>query len=291
MRLQLIVLLALVVVSGDTSATTATSARSIVVNQDDIQVKQLLRSDATDHVDKDEGERATWSNGLTNLIKPRPKMLTKLEMENLGLANLAKKYDLTGAFKSLKLKQFKNVDELFTSKNYKQWFSYMVYWNSQSKNKHFTVAKMFNKQFGSKKAFQIFTDAAASSHPDVKRMGEAYQVQLFKEFHKAGDNYKKIIKRLNSEEAAGKMFAAVIKSPSQSDKDLGESFAIPLLNKWAKEGKLHEDVVKIDRSLDEPYVYVLTNKIHESQGDATAKAKAALEAAQAKAARARVTRV
>ncbi|OWZ17652.1 hypothetical protein PHMEG_0008379 [Phytophthora megakarya] len=99
-------------------------------------------------------------------------ILTKLERQDPELKKFTQKYDLTGAFKALKLTRFNIVDELSTSKNYELWFSYMLLWNKQNTNEPFTVAKMFSKQIGTKKAFKMLTNATRSNNPYVQQMGQ-----------------------------------------------------------------------------------------------------------------------
>ncbi|OWZ03828.1 hypothetical protein PHMEG_00024376 [Phytophthora megakarya] len=292
MRFQLIVLFVLttcVVFCGDTTAAITTRTRFIAVNQYGAPAKRLLRADATPHTDNNgEEERAAWIDKLTQIFKTKPKVdptvkiLTKLDLQDPDLKKFTQKYDLTGAFKALKLNKFKTVDELFTSRNYEKWYAYMLSWNTQSNKKPYTVAKMFNKQFGSKKAFKMFTEATKSKNPFVQQMGHEYQIQLFYQFYKTGDKYKKFVKILGSEEEAGKMFAALTKSPSWNDRQMGGNFATALMNKWADKGMTHAQVVKIDQSFDDPYFYVLTLKAREKQGEPAAKARAAAAAAEVK---------
>ncbi|OWY93469.1 RxLR effector protein, partial [Phytophthora megakarya] len=95
MRLQVILLLALVAMFSGCAPATARS------NRDDASTKGFLRTD-----DDNGEERAVKFDGLAKLFKPP---LTPVERRAAELAKLAKMKDLTKAFKYLKLNKFKSV--------------------------------------------------------------------------------------------------------------------------------------------------------------------------------------
>ncbi|OWZ01883.1 hypothetical protein PHMEG_00026657 [Phytophthora megakarya] len=269
MRLPFIVLLALAaVVSDGASAITTTIARFTLVNRDDAPTKRLLRSDAAARVDgNDDGEeRVGILDGLVKLFNPSS-ALTPAQRQVAGLAKLANK-DLTKAFKSLKLNKFKSVkvkklnledvDKLFTGEKYKLWAIHMGRWNKQQPiENRYNVAKMFNQELGSEKAFKVFNIASTSANPTVKTMGDNFQVQLLRQVANAGDDYTKIHSIVGSDEAAVKWFNLALQSTSKRDQEAGKRAAAPFLRKWAKEGKTHGDVVNMSPSLGDQYTNML----------------------------------
>ncbi|KAG1709512.1 hypothetical protein DVH05_020163 [Phytophthora capsici] len=194
MRLQAVVLLVLsaaLAVADISAATSGTGGHH--VNQNDVSANRLLRSEAD--VSDGEERAATWLQSLKNLVKPNtaPKTMTKLERENPDVAKLVGK-SLDGAFRSLKLNKIKSVDDLFTSKNFETFNGFMIYRNSQSRNKPSTIAKFFTKKLGDEQASKLFSQAAKSSNTKVKKMGESYQTQLLRQWGKEGKTLKQVTK-------------------------------------------------------------------------------------------------
>ncbi|OWZ17653.1 hypothetical protein PHMEG_0008380 [Phytophthora megakarya] len=59
----------------------------------------------------------------------------------------------------------------------------------------------------------------------------------FYQFYKADADYKKFVDILGSEKEAGKMFAALTKSPSAYDRHLGGNFAATLMKNGQVKGR------------------------------------------------------
>ncbi|OWZ11083.1 hypothetical protein PHMEG_00015949 [Phytophthora megakarya] len=228
-------------------------------------------------------------DGFGTLVKPFTKI--KSTFQGAAVTKLAKNYDLTGAFKYLKLDKFKSVeslhlkdvDKLFASKKFNLWSAYLPRWNKQHSNEPYSVAKMFSQELGATKALDVFAVASTSKNPKVVQMGNNFQGQLLREFSRAGDDFDRIALQLG-EGKAGNMFYNAIKSTSDSDSRLGERYAAKLLTKWATEGKNHDDVVKMVPSLGDSYTNMLLSLAIRANGRANDEAKIAAAAKKAVAA-------
>ncbi|KAK1940530.1 hypothetical protein P3T76_007981 [Phytophthora citrophthora] len=169
----------------------------------DAPSKRLLRATVSvDEEEEEEGEgeeRGVFqkiSSTVSKIAKPNQTAIKNMDADIAKLTgtSIAKATgtSMLQTFKAVDPKNFKSVDDLFRSKAFHTFESYIFRINQQDITKQTDVVRIFRVGFGDKKALKLFIKAGESSDETVRASGKYFQDQLLNQLTTEGRLWSEI---------------------------------------------------------------------------------------------------